>query len=135
MPKRDKNLCKILQIINSVRIMLIISTSRSNSGFLCLLSLSFLIIVSYASGQVDNVKSNRQQQPQQQQNNNYKVNSININNKNVLPIGLTQEASTAQSDNLVLRQKHTNLNKKYEMQSAVTSSPTTSYIFPSKKSE
>lgn len=108
-----------------------ISTSRSNSGIFCLLSLSFLVIFSHASGQTDSVKSNRQQQ----QNNNYKINSININNKSVSSIGLTQEASTAQSDNLVLRQKHTNLNKKYELQSAVTSSPTTSYIFPSKKSE
>lgn len=107
-----------------------ISTSRSIRGIFCLLSLSFLLIVSYASGQTDNVKSNRQQQ----QNINNKINSININ-KSVSPNGLTQEASTAQSDNLVLRQKHTNLNKKYEMQSAVTSSPTTSYIFPSKKSE
>lgn len=108
-----------------------ISTPRSNSGIFCLLSLSFLVILSHASGQTDSVKSNRQQQ----QNNNYKINSININNKSVSSIGLTQEASTAQSDNLVLRQKHTNLNKKYELQSAVTSSPTTSYIFPSKKSE
>lgn len=108
-----------------------ISTSRSTSGLFCLLSLLFLIIISHASGQTDNVRSSSNSSNQQkQQNNKNKINSINLNNKSVL----TQEPLTAQSDNLVLSQKYSNLNKKYETQSPVTSSPTV-YIFPSKKSE
>jgi predicted PurR-regulated permease PerM len=111
---------------NCVKIMFI-STSRCTSGLFCLVSLLFLIIVSNASGQTDNVTNNRQQQQQQQNNN--KINSININNKKV------PASSETQSDNLVLRQKHPNLNKKYETQSTVTSSLVSGIIFPSKKSE
>lgn len=93
---------------------------RISSGLFCLLSFLFLIIISHASDQIDNVTSERRQQKSSN-----KVNSVNINNESVT------STQTSKSDSLV-NKKYLNLNKKYETQSSVTSIG----LFPgSKKSE
>lgn len=101
---------------------------NSRSGLFCLLSFSFLIIISHASDQIDNVTFNNRRQ----QNSN-KINSVNINNESVTT---TQTAvPSSKRDSLIIKQKYSNLNKKYETQSSVTSSPSIGLFPGPKKSE
>lgn len=102
--------------------------SRISSELFCLLSFSFLIIISHASDQIDNVTSERQQQ----QSSN-KINSVNVNNESVTTAQTALPSS--KSDSVAYKQKYSNLNKKYEIQSTVTSSPSIGLYPGPKKSE
>lgn len=92
-----------------------INSLRSTSVFcfsFCLISVLLLLTISRVNGQND---------PQQQQPNS-KINSININNKSVTPA----------SDTVVIKKKYSNLNGKYETQSAGTST-TNVGLYPGQK--
>lgn len=95
-------------------------SSRRKSGFFCLF-LHFLLVVNCFGQLVDDIstKSNGQQNP--------KINSIKKNNRVTSD---SVQPPAAGSDSVVLGDKFSSLNKKYETQSAGTSagSVTTGYL-------
>lgn len=89
---------------------MIIHSKRSTSlSFFSFCLISILLASSHVNGQND---------PQQPATS--KVNSININNKSVTNGDRQLEAPA--SDSVVIKNKYSNLNSKYETQSSVTSS-------------